>query len=182
MESNAAMAANALLEQSPNVISATTDYFSDPESSWNRNGGASRPAEGVVPTGGILPEDIEGGSGDVRFTLVWNATVDLDLHVIDPCGFEISFQTVTRICDGFTGELDVDNTRGGTSSTENIVWTGGAPRGTYRYWVECFSGCTNQPASYTLSRTIDGRRISSSGTLVADDERSAVISINRPLS
>lgn len=147
VESNAAMAANALLEQAPNAIAATTGYLSDPNSSWNSDSGAARPAEGIVPTSGILPEDIAGGSGEVRFSLVWNATVDLDLHVIDSCGFEISFRRSLQTCDDFTGELDVDNTRGGNGATENIVWTDGAPRGTFQYWVECYSGCSGQPAS-----------------------------------
>ncbi|MCP4284110.1 MAG: hypothetical protein GY792_06620 [Gammaproteobacteria bacterium] len=179
--STAELAGNALEEQIRNIVNpAVVDYLSNPESSWNRDGGANRPGEGTVPSGGVLPEDIAGGSGDVRFTLVWNANVDLDLHALDPCGVEISFRNSSNVCNGDTGQLDVDDIPGGPGSTENIFWgEGAAPVGAYQYWVECFGGCDSEAASFTLSRTVDGVRTSTAGTLIADKALSQVITFTR---
>jgi len=179
--STAELAGNAIEEQIRNVVApATIDYMTNPESTWNRNGGADRPAEGTVPTGGIPPEDIPGGTGDVRFTLVWNASVDLDLHAIDPCLSEIYYAASSSTCQGQTGNLDVDNIVGGIGSTENIFWgEDGAPSGAYQYWVVCFRGCDEQAASYTLSRTVDGRRTSTAGTLTAAGQESQRITFTR---
>lgn len=157
----------------PGTLPNLVKYFSNPDSSWNRNNGANRPAGGTAPTGGIPPSDVPGGTGDVRLSLVWNDTVDMDLHVIDPCGNEISFDSTTADCQGQTGQLDVDNRSGGPQSVENIFWPmGGAPSGTYSYWVECFSGCSAQPATFTLSLSIGGQRTPITGTLTADGEES----------
>jgi len=179
--STARVAANALEEQIRTAVSpAVIDYMSDPESSWNRNGGSERPSEGTVPSGGLLPEEIAGGTGDVRFTLVWNAHVDLDLHVLDPCGVEIYFNAPSNSCNGNLGELDVDNISGGPESTENIFWgDGAAPTGSYQYWVVCYSGCNSEPASFTLSRTVDGHRTSTSETLATTGGVSQVITFTR---
>jgi len=179
--STAEIAANALEEQIRNVVSpAAIDYMSNPDSSWNRNGGSDRPSEGTVPSGGLLPEEITGGTGDVRFTLVWNTNVDLDLHVLDPCGVEIYFGNPRNNCNGDLGELDVDNTSGGPGSTENIFWgEDAAPRGPYQYWVVCYSRCGSETTSFTLSRTVDGRRTSTSGTLSTNKGVSQVITFTR---
>jgi hypothetical protein len=171
-DSAAQVAANALDEQIRNVAEpAVVNYMSDPGSSWNRNGGADRPSEGTLPSGGLPPDEVPGGTGDVRITLVWSAEVDLDLHVLDPCGDEIYYASDSSLCNDSPGELDVDNTSGGPGSVENVFWpANGAPTGTYEYWVECFSGCDSQPANYTISQTVQGQRTSFSGTLVMTDE------------
>jgi hypothetical protein len=72
------------------------------------------------------------GTGDVRVTLTWTGDCDLDLHVIDPSGYEIYYGDRTSPSGG---RLDVDDIpRAGETGThvENIYWpTGGAPSGSY---------------------------------------------------
>ena len=75
------------------------------------------------------------GTGDLRVTLTWNTTVDMDLHVIEPDGTHVSFV----IRDGVTARLDVDDTNG--FGPENIfVGAAGAAAGTYQLFIVQFSG------------------------------------------
>lgn len=80
------------------------------------------------------------GTGDVSFRLVWSGTTDLDLHVEDPSGEQLSFiQRETRS----GGILDIDCNAGPEQlcwhPIENVYWPeGAAPEGTYRYRVEFF--------------------------------------------
>ena len=180
VEGNALLATEAIVNQIPTLASEATNYFSDPDSSWNRNNGADRPNEGTVPTAGLLPGEVSGGTGDVRISLIWDANADLDLHVIDPCGFETDWTRKERICLGLSSKLDVDNISGGPNSVENIFWkTNEAPNGTYMYWVHCFNKCNDSPATFTLTRTVDGRRTSTTGTLRVDKEESEIITFTR---
>lgn len=96
---------------------------------------------------------LEGGGGAVKVTLRWEREVDLDLHVIDPEGEEIYYGDKTSSSGG---ELDVDDTNGGTASDpaiENIAWTANAPSGTYTYYVKYYSGSGS--TNYTLAIYLD---------------------------
>jgi len=76
-----------------------------------------------------------GATGELRISLLWNNTNDLDLHVIAPSGEEISFSHKKSACGG---ELDVDMNVRGDSGTpiENVYWAhGSAPRGVYQVRV-----------------------------------------------
>jgi membrane-bound inhibitor of C-type lysozyme len=74
------------------------------------------------------------GTGDIKITLTWNNKVDLDLHVIDPNGEEISFENEQSASGG---KLDMDNTDG--YGPENIFWENGkAIKGTYRVYVHFY--------------------------------------------
>jgi uncharacterized protein YbjQ (UPF0145 family) len=79
-----------------------------------------------------------GATGELRISLLWNNTNDLDLHVIPPSGEELSFSHKKSRCGG---ELDVDMNVGGDSQTpiENVFWAhGSAPRGRYEVRVKQF--------------------------------------------
>lgn len=112
-----------------------------------------------------------GGSGALKITLMWDdPSVDLDLHVIEPNGFEICYVggQEGQMRDPDTGgELDVDwqpNLSDANDIGENAVWRT-SPRGTYKASVYCFGpedagsvDCTvvvyqeNQPEqTYTLT-------------------------------
>ncbi len=120
-----------------------------------------------------------GGTGDVKITLEWDAAVDLDLHVIDPCGNMIDYTNKTATCQGFVGELDVDDVNGGPGSVENTFWGfGAAPTGTYSYYVEYFGGSGS--ASYTLTVIVDGTMMTPiTGTLTATGQMSSTASFTR---
>lgn len=131
--------------------------------------------------GAVVPEDLSGmvtvvvtvdgaasnafpltvlGSGDVQITLRWSNTNDLDLHVIDPNGDEISY--VTRQSPS-GGMLDVDANASCSSATssprENIFWPlGSAPAGSYTVRVVFFKSCSDPATSstFTVETRIDG--------------------------
>ena len=100
------------------------------------------------------------GTGDVQLTLTWQEQVDLDLHVIDPSGEEI-YYSHNRSKSG--GVLDVDDTHG--PGPENIFWpSGGAPKGTYLFFVRLFSG--EGPAHWTIRLQYGATTKSFSGTVL----------------
>jgi hypothetical protein len=110
---------------------------------------------------------IELGTGDVQATLRWTGDADLDLHVIDPEGFEIFFGDA-RSPSG--GELDVDMVPGCSESSsyvENIFWPeGGSIPGVYQAFVVDFDNGCGVPGTYVLELRIDGVVVASdSGTL-----------------
>jgi uncharacterized protein YbjQ (UPF0145 family) len=78
-----------------------------------------------------------GATGEIRISLLWNNTNDLDLHVIPPSGEEICFSHKKSQCGG---ELDIDMNAGSRMSQvpiENVYWAhGGAPRGKYKVRVK----------------------------------------------
>jgi hypothetical protein len=109
------------------------------------------------------PPDTSGptlGTGDVQVTLRWTGDSDLDLHVTDPDGFEISFSSTSSPSGG---QLDVDciPSSGCADSgehVENVFWpTGGAPSGSYSAFVRNLG----EPADFTLTVIVGGEEISS---------------------
>ncbi len=73
---------------------------------------------------------------DIRASLLWNNTNDLDLHVIAPSGYHIYFGDKKSPCGGW---LDVDMNVSGetTKPVENVRWRKGeAPAGKYRVFVQ----------------------------------------------
>lgn len=73
---------------------------------------------------------------DIRASLLWNNTNDLDLHLVPPSGEEIYFGHKQSACGGW---LDVDmNVRGDTiKPVENVRWAKGhAPAGHYKLYVQ----------------------------------------------
>lgn len=69
-----------------------------------------------------------GHRGALKVTLLWDFQADIDLHVLQPNGRVIFFQSKRDPSTG--GELDVDNTDGGPGSAENIYWEN-PPKGEY---------------------------------------------------
>jgi len=99
-------------------------------------------------------------SGELQFTLMWDSTTDLDLHVLDPGGTEINYG---RKFSATGGELDVDDTNG--FGPENIYWNTDAPVGTYLVGVRNFTG--SAAANYTLTVTKRGVSTVTRGSLPA---------------
>ena len=115
---------------------------------------------------------IELGTGDVQATLRWTGDADLDLHVIDPEGFEIFFQNA-RSPSG--GQLDVDMVPeicgSNPSNVENVFWPdGGSIPGVYQAFVVHYESSCAASSSYDLELKIDGVVVASDSGVVAVGE------------
>jgi hypothetical protein len=92
--------------------------------------------------GSICWNDICIEEGALRFSLVWETSNDLDLHVMTPDGTEIFYGNSSAA----GGELDVDDCVGGGCTNpdgmhvENIFFAEEGASGTYTYWVVNYSG------------------------------------------
>lgn len=86
-----------------------------------------------------------GQSGELTITLIWDSTVDLDMHLSCPGGETISYRR-RKACGG---ELDLDaNVRARSSSpVENIYFRTGAPQGVYRIRVNMYDSGTQRTNS-----------------------------------
>ncbi len=103
-------------------------------------------------TGGESVRGVEVKVGDPQFTLLWDTTADIDIHVVEPGGKEIYWND-TKGRQG--GELDVDNVEG--FGPENIYWLkqapdgskdiGPGPPGEYRWWVVYYGGNRGFPVA-----------------------------------
>jgi hypothetical protein len=101
---------------------------------------------GKVCDGGVCVTD-----GALRISARWDTSLDIDLHVLDPGGEELSFRN-TRLSSG--GVLDNDDRQGGPGTVENAVWEDTPPNGTYTYWVVNFRG--GDAGSIRLTVSEDG--------------------------
>jgi len=133
------------------------------------------------PTG-ISTEPVLG-TGDVQVTLRWDAPVDLDLHVTDPSGEEISF---THSYSNSGGNLDVDANPNCDSMVanpvENVFWPfGGAPAGQYQVSVVYFSNCNySGPVNYEITLKQNNQVVDVlTGTVNESGETQFVTSFNR---
>ncbi|HNJ96996.1 MAG TPA: hypothetical protein PLV13_02645 [Ilumatobacteraceae bacterium] len=83
-------------------------------------------------------------TGDVRVTLTWGDTADLDLAVQDPNGEEINYD---QRSSSSGGQLDVDANSGCTaavtSPAENVIWGTDAPTGQYVVQVSLYNDCAS---------------------------------------
>jgi hypothetical protein len=138
------------------------DDASDGWDSW------TAPARG--PVGGAAdappvtdleaPDDL--GTGVVQVTLLWATGDDLDLHVTDPDGNEISYRNETSPTGGRldTDDLGDDTCRSTDTRAENVFWDQAAPDGLYTVRVDAFSAggdaqCTDGPQA-RLQVRVDG--------------------------
>jgi len=116
------------------------------------------------------------GTGDVQATLRWSGDADLDLHVIDPEGFEISFWSALSPSGGL---LDVDMVpECGTSgnSVENVFWPDGESiPGEYLAFVHNYGTCPSS-GTYELELRINGEIVDSDSGTLGVDESSVPIS------
>jgi hypothetical protein len=91
------------------------------------------------------------GSGDIQVTVSWDTGADVDLHVIDPSGFEIYWASRQSPSGG---ELDLDSNAacaGDNVRNENISWPiGTAPQGDYTVRVDYWSSCGAPETNYTV--------------------------------
>jgi uncharacterized protein YfaP (DUF2135 family) len=95
---------------------------------------------------------IHVGTGDLQISVSWDVDNDLDLHVVDPNGFEIYYASDTSP-EG--GKLDLDSNAGCTIDAvdnEDIVWPAGkAPTGTYIVRVDNYDNCQTSDARFVVT-------------------------------
>lgn len=120
-------------------------------------------------------EVVQSGQGDVKITLSFDRTHDLDLHVIEPNGEEISYENNASATGGF---LDLDsgsNCQPSPANAENIFWPpGGAPSGEYRVTVHNYEHCTPGEIAFTVRIARDSTVTIHRGSFVDGTEGSVV--------
>jgi hypothetical protein len=103
---------------------------------------------------GAVLDGREVGTGDVQVGLSWSSATDVDLHVIEPTGAEISYAAPSSAAGG---QLDLDSNAGCSIdgiNHENIYWpSGSAPSGTYTVTAVLYSGCEVGGASGSVTMT-----------------------------
>lgn len=112
------------------------------------------PTDGMGAVGAyheVVMEVVQSGQGDVKITLSFDRTHDLDLHVVEPNGEEISYENNASATGGF---LDLDsgsNCEPSPANSENIFWPpGGAPSGEYRVTVHNYQHCTPGEIAFSV--------------------------------
>jgi hypothetical protein len=123
--------------------------------------------------GGTTPSPAPS-TGPLAFRLTWSVNADLDLHVIEPNGTEISFLNTTSSTGG---HLDSDVGCGFGTMTETISWAGTAPRGTYSTWAVFSPTACGGPTSASVTLTISQGNnvlVSRTGTLNLGQESERV--------
>lgn len=92
------------------------------------------------------------GTGDIQVSVSWDVANDIDLHVVDPGGFEIYYGDDTSPEGGM---LDLDSNAGCAVDgvdNENVRWpTGKAPHGTYVVRVDNYAACTEAAVHYVVT-------------------------------
>ena len=88
-----------------------------------------QPDTTAVDTSAVREAEQTGQSGNLKVTLLWDFSADIDLHVMQPNGKEIYYKYHTDRSTG--GKLDVDNRKGGPGAAENIFWAE-PPHGKYK--------------------------------------------------
>ena len=100
-------------------------------------------ANGTAGSVATIPATVlNAATGDVQITATWDAPSDVDLHVQEPNGNEVFWQTPTSSTGG---ALDLDSNPGcliDNQNAENIRWPAGqAPVGTYIVRLHYFDNC-----------------------------------------
>lgn len=108
---------------------------------------------------------------DPHVSIAWSNVNDLDLHVVEPSGEEISFSH-RKSASG--GNLDVDMNAGSQRSTEpceNVYWpVGSAPLGHYKVLVVYYSNHgSKDPTDYLLVARILGKEFEFQGRISFGD-------------
>lgn len=100
----------------------------------------------VCPAGRACANGVCVGDGMLRITMVWSLAGDMDLHVVPPCGSEISYRATSQ-CGG---QLDRDDTTG--TGPENVFWAASPASGTYLVCATPYSIRGSTPFTVTVNQ------------------------------
>ena len=98
------------------------------------------------------------GTGEVQFSISWDAQSDVDLHAVDPNGFRVYYGA--RLSPQ-GGKLDLDSNPNCNpldgKRNENITWPfGSAPTGQYRVVVDLYNACGTPRSRFVLTVRREG--------------------------
>lgn len=96
-------------------------------------------------------------NGEVSFSLAWKNRDDLDLVVISPSG-EVVYFGDNKASSGGLLDIDSNNSKDnlGESPIENIVWSHGAPDGSYKVFVLHYLSRVGQETPFQVRVKING--------------------------
>lgn len=115
------------------------------------------------------------GTGDVQITLQWTGDCDLDLHVTDPSGAQISYGNPTSPTGGALDIDDIPNSGSLGNHIENVFWAAGtAPRGAYQVFANGYGTQSSTSCPYTLGAFVSGHRVAGSNGQLGQDQNSPV--------
>ncbi|HEX2875973.1 MAG TPA: hypothetical protein VHP33_32205 [Polyangiaceae bacterium] len=119
---------------------------------------------------------VRTGTGDLKVSLTFDRSTDLDLHVVEPSKESIFFGMRESRTGG---ELDLDSNAGcqiDGVNNENVFWkTGTAPAGEYKVYVQNFRSCLREPVNYLVT-VYNGRNIQTfEGTIGNNDPKPRLI-------
>jgi hypothetical protein len=172
------------------VVGADPDADGIYDISVQVNGEATQPslvltvalmdADGNVgPYHQVEIELVRSGTGDVKITLSFDRLHDLDLHVIEPNGEEISY---TNDASQTGGKLDLDSgshCEPNAANAENVFWPPeGAPPGEYIVNVQNFEQCSPGGIDFTVRVAYDNRVNTYRGTFADGTAGEAVTANN----
>jgi hypothetical protein len=108
---------------------------------------------------GAIDEGCGYQTGQVQVAVAWQGTADIDLHVHEPAGEELSYAHRTSSSGG---QLDRDANAACNQSPPTVenVYFSQAPRGRYRARVHVYSMCQDGAVPVTLSISVGGRAYS----------------------
>jgi hypothetical protein len=95
------------------------------------------------------------GSGELQVSVSWDADSDVDVHVVDPNGDEIYWESMTAASGGeldldSNPDCDLDNVR-----NENITFSD-APPGDYTVRVNYYDACGVDETNYVVTVQLPG--------------------------
>lgn len=126
--------------------------------------------------------DDVGQDGDIKVTMLWDFPGDVDLHVMQPNGTEISFM-YTDDSDNGGGVLDVDDRAGGRGAAENIYWRN-PMHGNYTVQVVLYRADEGAPSGGPVQVVVkvDGRATTYNLNISSESEVVNVCNFSYPAS
>jgi hypothetical protein len=140
----------------------------------------TRPPDTTPPE--TLPPDDFGGENDVDIILTWGGNDDLDLHVIEPSGEELSFSTPTTSTGGtLVGGDDIPDCEDTGAHGEEAYWgPGQAVPGTYQVYVRNFGACDDDGANFDIQVSVNGEFVAGDTGVLTPGSDSATITFEVP--
>lgn len=129
-----------------------------------------------------LPPDDLSSENDVDIILTWGGNDDLDLHVIEPSGEELSYSTPTTSTGGtLVGGDDIPDCEDVGAHGEEAYWgPGQAVPGTYQLFVRNFNACDQDGANYDLQVSVNGEFVAGDTGVLTPGTDSATITFEVP--